>query len=89
MALRGATVESMDETLARLVGELCGRARTSDIVDAAVVITASRRGDMILTSDPIDLLHLAGFVSPRPPIVDLTRLRLPDGGCALRPDNRV
>ncbi len=75
--LAACELEPLDGPLARLAGELCGRSRTSDIVDAAVVAGASRRGDAILTSDPSDLLHLSHFVSPRPKILDLTRLRLP------------
>lgn len=73
-------IESFDTELAKLAGELCGRARSSDVVDAAVVVSASRRGDTILTSDPRDILHLAAFVSPPPSVFDITRLRLPDGG---------
>lgn len=68
----------LDERLAHLAGELCGRARTSDIVDATVVVVASMRGDTILTSDPRDILYLAAFVSPPPSVFDITRLRLPD-----------
>lgn len=75
MALRGATIEPLDEFMARRVGELCARARTSDIVDATVVISASLRGDTIVTSDPRDILHLASFVSTRLAVVDVTRLR--------------
>lgn len=71
------TIIPLDERLARLAGELCGRARASDVVDATVVVIASFRGDTILTSDPSDLLHLAAFVSPPPSVLDLTRLRLP------------
>ena len=77
MVLTACLIEPLDESLARAAGELCGRAGTSDVVDAAIVASASRRGDDILTSDPADLVHLAGFVAPRPRILDLTRLRLP------------
>lgn len=69
-------VEPLDEELAKAAGVLCGQARTSDIVDAAIVVGASLRRDFVLTSDPKDLLHLAGFVTPRPPILELNRLRL-------------
>ncbi len=51
-------VAPLDEPLARRAGALLGRARTSDVVDAAVVLLASD-GDWILTSDPGDLRVLA------------------------------
>jgi hypothetical protein len=78
MVALACAIETLDESLARRAGELCGRAGTSDVVDAAIVAGASSRGDATLTSDPSDLIYLAGFASPRPRILDLTRLRLPD-----------
>lgn len=57
--VKACWVEPLDETLAKSAGELCGRAKTSDVVDAAVVAEASRRGDVVLTSDPRDLRRLA------------------------------
>lgn len=62
--LANCNIEPLDAVLARAAGELCGRARTSDVVDAAVVASAARRGDDILTGDPSDLRHLASF-APR------------------------
>jgi hypothetical protein len=53
-------MESLDEGLAKEAGELLGRTKTSDVVDAAVVAGAARRGDVVLTSDPRDLRRLAG-----------------------------
>jgi len=52
-------VESMEEGLAKVAGELLGRAKTSDVVDAAVVAGAARRGDVVLTSDPRNLRRLS------------------------------
>ena len=52
-------VESLDEGLAKASGELLGRAKVSDVVDATVVAGAARRGDAVLTSDPRDLRRLA------------------------------
>ena len=49
---------AIDETLGRRVGVLLGRARKSDVIDAAVVLLASD-GDVVLTSDPRDLKALA------------------------------
>jgi len=60
--VKACWVEPLEETLARSTGELCGRARTSDVVDAAVVAGAARRGDAVLTSDPRGLRRLAAVV---------------------------
>ncbi len=51
-------VVPLDETLGRRAGALLGRARTKDVIDAAVVLLAVD-GDSILTSDPQDLRQLA------------------------------
>ncbi len=51
-------VEPLDGDLGRRAGALLARSRTSDVVDAAVVLLA-RNGDTILTSDAGDLLPLA------------------------------
>ncbi len=56
--LAGCYVEPLDEQLARSAGAACGRAGTSDIVDAAVVVGASTRGDLVVTSDPDDIVRL-------------------------------
>ncbi|TMQ04305.1 MAG: type II toxin-antitoxin system VapC family toxin [Deltaproteobacteria bacterium] len=56
--LRGVEIVSIDDDLGRRSGELLGKARTSDPIDAAVVLIASD-GDVIVTSDPDDILHLA------------------------------
>ena len=51
-------VVSLDDTLGRRAGILLGRARTDDVVDAALVLLAAD-GDFLLTSDPDDLEPLA------------------------------
>lgn len=51
-------VTPLDERLGRRAGVLLGRARRTDVVDAAVVLLAAD-GDMILTSDVRDLAALA------------------------------
>jgi len=53
-------VDPLDEALAKSAGELCGKT-AADVVDAAVVASAARRGDAILTSDPRDLQRLASL----------------------------
>lgn len=56
--LTGVGVVALDDTLGRRAGALLGRVRSSDVVDAAVVLLA-HQDDLILTSDPDDLLPLA------------------------------
>lgn len=48
----------LDEELGRRAGVLLGRARRSDVIDAALVLL-STHGDTILTSDARDLSPLA------------------------------
>jgi len=62
-ALRSMLVVPLDEALGRLAGQLLAASRTRDVVDAALVVL-SRAGDRIYTSDPDDLLSLAG-AAPR------------------------
>ncbi|MGH8907563.1 MAG: PIN domain-containing protein [Egibacteraceae bacterium] len=59
--LRHCRIEALDDAGARRAGELCGTAGTDDPVDAVVVASAVRRGDVVLTSDAGDLTHLASF----------------------------
>lgn len=54
----GTVVEPLDLTLAKLAGVLCGRAGTSDVVDASVVLTARRHNGLVVTSDLGDLGQL-------------------------------
>jgi rRNA-processing protein FCF1 len=51
-------VPALDQVLAEAVGTLCGRAGTSDIVDASVVLVARRERATVVTSDVDDLRHL-------------------------------
>ncbi|CAJ59232.1 MULTISPECIES: hypothetical protein [Frankia] len=55
--LRAVEVCTVDERTGRDAGVLLGRAGTSDVVDATVVLLA-RPGDRILTSDPKDITRL-------------------------------
>jgi len=54
------TVVPLDKVLAEAAGVLCGKRRTSDVVDASVVLTARREGPgtVVVTSDVDDLQHL-------------------------------
>ena len=67
-------IDSLDLALAQMAGELLGRTGTSDAVDAAVVVSAARRGDAILTTDPDDLRALAASMPGTGPILDLRAL---------------
>ncbi len=67
--LRLCDVEPLDEATARRAGELCGRAGTADPIDAVVIVSASRRGGIVLTSDAADLAHLVSHLGPdHPPL---------------------
>jgi hypothetical protein len=55
------------DPLARSVGELCGRTKTSDVCDAHVAIVAGELGDFLFTSDPDDLRRLMAAWGKRTP----------------------
>ena len=54
----GVEIVPLDGSLGRRAGVLLGRARSSDAIDAAIVLVANH-GDSILTSDVGDLRGLA------------------------------
>jgi len=62
--LRGVDVRPIDEQLGREAGVLLGRTKTSDPIDATVVLLAAD-GDRILTSDIRDLKRLAAAAHKR------------------------
>ncbi len=57
--LGASEVRALDDPRARAAGELCGKARTSDPIDASVVLEAIAVEATIITSDPADMRHLA------------------------------
>lgn len=64
--LSGAKLVPADGPLSRRSGELLGLARTSDVLDALVALTAQDRpGCEVLTSDPVDIHHLLQALSIR------------------------
>lgn len=67
-ALAHCVVASFDEAAFR-VGELCGKARTDDVCDAHVAITAAERGETLYTSDPSDLRRLIALYGRRRPML--------------------
>jgi rRNA-processing protein FCF1 len=58
--LRGPTtvVAPLDLALAEACGTLCGRASTSDVIDASVVLIARRERAVVVSSDVDDLRRL-------------------------------
>jgi len=77
MMLGGCRIENLDAALAKQTGALCGRSGTKDVVDACVVVSAGRRRDDILTSDPDDLRRLASFEPRVGAILEVGVLRAP------------
>jgi hypothetical protein len=60
--LRGCRIEPLTESQARSAGAALAASDSSDLVDAAVVVTALGRGDLIVTSDPDDLQRIASAI---------------------------
>lgn len=63
--LKGCRIEDLDGARARAAGEACGRSRTADVIDAAVVVGALARGDAVVTSDPKDLERIAAGLNAK------------------------
>lgn len=55
---RGPELVTLDGRTARAAGELCGRAGTTDVIDASVALCARQRGHDVVTSDPDDIRRL-------------------------------
>ena len=68
--LAAVQIEPLDDDLGRRAGVLLGRARASDVVDAAMVLLASD-GDSILTSDVDDISALAHYAGLHVDIVPI------------------
>lgn len=68
--LRGCEVVALDEAGAHEVGALLGKARTTDISDAAVVGVAVTRAADIVTSDRIDIERLVSAAGRRIRVVE-------------------
>lgn len=69
--LKTCLVEPMTDARARQIGVLLGRASTSDVVDASVVLCASERRDVILTSDTKDIEHLVAVAGVKLKIIHI------------------
>ena len=68
--LRGCVIAGFSETDAHKAGRLLARSKTSDIVDAAVVVLAVDLAAEIVTADRADIAHLLGASRVSLPIVD-------------------
>jgi hypothetical protein len=58
LALASIDIRALDENLGKRSGELLGRVKKNDVIDAALVLISSD-GDTIATSDSDDLQTLA------------------------------
>lgn len=58
LRLPAVAVIALDEPEARAAGALCGQAKTTDVIDASVVICARSRDHTVVSSDPDDLAAL-------------------------------
>lgn len=56
--LTGCAVVDLDEAGAHAIGQLLGRSKSADIVDASVVVLAAQRPSTIVTSDRRDIERL-------------------------------
>ncbi|HEY4157312.1 MAG TPA: hypothetical protein VGM29_04410 [Polyangiaceae bacterium] len=56
--LRHVQVIALDQRVARVLGRMLGQTRTTDPIDAHVVLLARERGWPVLTSDARDLLAI-------------------------------
>lgn len=63
------------DAISRAAGELCHMARTSDPIDAAVVLNAAGASSAIVTSDPADIRRLVRAL-PRAVASKLTIVRV-------------
>lgn len=67
--LASTRVDAPDETAGRRAGELLAATRTTDVVDALVIVLA-RAGDSVITSDPDDLRALAAAARTRVNVIE-------------------
>ena len=59
--LRGLRIELVDAELAKLAGEALAAIQGATAIDAIVMASAARRGDVVYTSDVDDLARLREF----------------------------
>lgn len=61
LILDSIDIEPVDEVLARLAGDAIAAVQGATSLDAVVMASAARRGDVVYTSDVADLLRLQAF----------------------------
>lgn len=54
----GVAIEPLTTLQAKAIGELCGYRKTTDVIDASVVLTARLYSSVVVTSDPEHLRYL-------------------------------
>jgi len=59
--LRGVRVEALDAELAKLAGDALAAISRATTIDAIVMASAARRGDVVYSSDLRDLARLQAF----------------------------
>ena len=67
--LAACHVDQVGLETSKAAGVLCGRAGTSDVVDATVAVMAAATGAVIWTSDPEDIKALVDASGPGPAVV--------------------
>ena len=67
--LAGCCVDPVKQETAKAAGVLCGKAGSSDVVDATVVVLAASLRAIIWTSDAQDIKILANCSGARPALV--------------------
>ena len=67
IVLRGVRVELIDTQLAKAAGVALAKVRGATPIDALVMASAARRGDVVYTSDFEDLARLQHPAPRRPP----------------------
>ena len=63
------TVERMDDVLAKAAGEALAAVRHASTIDAVVMASAARRGDIVYSSDVGDLERLRSFFRAVPRVL--------------------
>ena len=59
------SADDLDEKRARVAGVACARSGLPDVIDAAVVVGALTRDDLVVTSDAKDLEQIAVSLGKR------------------------
>lgn len=67
--LAGCQVDPVGLETSKAAGVLCGRAGSSDVVDATVVVMATALSAIVWTSDVKDIRELAGNSGARPALL--------------------